>query len=107
MKRIQGVILLFLLIAMLTSIFCSCKDNGNDGDFNGDNSGSSAINVTSDSLYVKKVENLPEDFIFGMDASCVPSLEAGGVKYYDFDGNQKDVYKILSEAGINYIRVRI
>ena len=25
-------------------------------------------------LYVKKVENLPEDFIFGMDASCVPSL---------------------------------
>ena len=63
--------------------------------------------ITSDTLRVKRVENLPEDFIFGMDASCVPSLEAGGVKYYDFDGNEKDVYKILSESGFNYIRVRI
>jgi len=63
--------------------------------------------VTSDSLYVEKVENLPEDFIMGMDASCVPSLEAGGVKYYDHDGTEKDVYQILSENGINYIRVRV
>jgi len=58
-------------------------------------------------LYVKKVENLPEDFIFGMDSSCVPALEASGVKYYDHDGNEKDVYEILSENGINYIRVRV
>jgi len=64
-------------------------------------------NVTSSTLYVEKVENLPDDFILGMDASCVPSLEAGGVKYYDFDGNEKDVYEILAENGINYIRVRI
>ena len=65
------------------------------------------INVTSDSLYVQKVENLPDDFIMGMDASCVPALENSGVKYYDFDGTQKDVYEILSNNGINYIRVRI
>ena len=63
--------------------------------------------VTSDSLYVRKVENLPEDFILGMDASCVPALEAGGVKYYDHNGAEKDVYRILSENGINYIRVRV
>ena len=63
--------------------------------------------VTSDSLYVEKVENLPEDFIMGMDASCVPSLEASGVKYYDYDGTEKDVYEILSDNGINYIRVRV
>mgnify|MGYP002513596421 CR=1 FL=1 len=44
------------------------------------------LNVTSDSLYVQKVENLPDDFIMGMDASCVPALENSGVKYYDFDG---------------------
>ena len=64
-------------------------------------------NMSSDSLYVKKVENLPEDFIFGMDASSVPSLEAGGVKYYDHDGKEKDVYQILAENGVNYIRVRV
>ena len=58
-------------------------------------------------LYVKKVENLPEDFIFGMDASCVIALEESGVKYYDFDGNEEDVFKVLKDNGVNYIRVRI
>ena len=65
------------------------------------------IYVESDSLFVQKVENLPNDFILGMDASCVPALENSGVKYYDFDGTEKDVYEILSDNGINYIRVRI
>ena len=63
--------------------------------------------VTSDTLYVEKVGNLPADFILGMDASCVPALEASGVKYYDHDGVEKNVYEILSENGINYIRVRV
>lgn len=65
------------------------------------------VPMNSDTLYVKKVENLPEDFILGMDASCVPALEDCGVKYYDHHGVEKDVYEILSENGINYIRVRI
>ena len=65
------------------------------------------VNVSSDSLYVEKVKNLPESFIMGMDASCVPSLEASGVKYYDHDGVEKDVYQILAENGVNYIRVRV
>ena len=63
--------------------------------------------IEGSDLYVKKVENLPEDFIMGMDASCVPALEASGVKYYNFDGQEQDVFKTLAEAGVNYIRVRI
>ena len=63
--------------------------------------------VTSSSLYVRQIPDLPEDFILGMDASSVPALEAGGIRYYDFDGNEKDVFAILSENGINYIRVRV
>ena len=63
--------------------------------------------VTSDTLHVEKVENLPEDFILGMDASCVPSLEKSGVRYYDHSGAEKNVFEILKENGINYIRVRI
>ena len=39
------------------------------------------IDLKSDSLYVKKVENLKDDFIMGMDASSVISLEQSGVKY--------------------------
>ena len=59
------------------------------------------------SLYVKAVEGLPEDFIFGMDASQVPSLEQSGVRYYDAAGREKDVFRILAENGVNYIRVRV
>ena len=66
-----------------------------------------APRVTSDTLSVEKVENLSDGFILGMDASCVPALEAGGVVYYDHDGTEKDVYQILSENGVNYIRVRV
>ena len=61
----------------------------------------------SNELYVKQVPNLPEDFIFGMDASCVPSLENSGVKYYGFDGQEQDVFKTLSESGVTHIRVRV
>ncbi len=59
------------------------------------------------SLYVKKVENLPEDFIFGMDISSVLAEEASGVKYYDFDGNETDLFRLLADSGINTIRVRV
>ncbi len=63
--------------------------------------------VTSETLYVQKVENLSDDFVLGMDASCVPALEKGGVKYYDHQGIEKDVFQILAENGVNYIRVRV
>ena len=63
--------------------------------------------IEGSDLFVEKVDNLPEDFIMGMDASCVPALEASGVTYYNFDGQQQDVYQTLAEAGINYIRVRV
>lgn len=63
--------------------------------------------VSSETLFVEKVENLSEDFILGMDASCVPALENSGVQYYDHDGTERDVYEILRDNGINYIRVRI
>ena len=42
-----------------------------------------------------------------MDASAVLVLENSGVKYYNFDGEEQDVFKTLSEAGVNYIRLRV
>ena len=93
---------------MTLTLFAGCDPQQEEGGINsGWQPNSKQLNVSSDSLYVQKVENLPDDFIMGMDASCVPSLEAGGVKYYDYDGNEKDVYEILSNNGINYIRVRV
>ena len=63
--------------------------------------------IEGSTLYVNKVENMPDDFILGMDASSVIAEEQSGVKYYDFDGNEQDVFKTLAEAGINTIRVRV
>ena len=63
--------------------------------------------AASDVLYVRKVDNLPEDFILGMDASCVPALEKSGVRYLDHDGRERDVFGILADNGINCIRVRV
>ena len=68
---------------------------------------SAARNVSSDTLYVKKVEDLPEDFILGMDVSSVIAEERSGVKYYDFDGTERDLLQILAENGVTHIRVRV
>ena len=113
MKKIgTKVVLVAVIVSMLFSL-TSCEDfilgllGGNDEKEPTWLPNEIATNVTSDSLYVTKVDNLTDEFIMGMDASCVPSLEASGVKYYDYDGTEKDVYEILSENGINYIRVRV
>ena len=47
------------------------------------------------------------DFIRGMDISSVLSLEKSGVKYYTADGQEEDLFRILSDNGVNYIRVRV
>jgi arabinogalactan endo-1,4-beta-galactosidase len=58
-------------------------------------------------IFVEAVPNLPKDFMFGADVSTVPALENSGVKFYGFEGKEQDVFKTLSEAGVNYIRVRV
>ena len=65
------------------------------------------VKQSSDTLYVKKIENLRDDFIMGVDVSSVISLEKSGVKFYDYDGSEGDLFEILKKSGVNYIRVRI
>ena len=63
--------------------------------------------IEGSTLYVKKVENLSDDFILGMDASIVIAEENSGVRYYDFEGVEQDVFLTMAQSGINTIRVRI
>ena len=56
------------------------------------------VDVSSDTLYVKAVENLPKDFILGMDVSSVLAEEASGVKYYNFADEEQDLFQILAET---------
>ena len=63
--------------------------------------------VTSDTLYVEKIENLRDDFILGADVSSLLAEEQSGVKYYGFDGQEQDMLKTLAENGVNCVRVRV
>ena len=58
-------------------------------------------------VYVKPVSGLSSDFIKGMDISSLISEEDSGVKYYDENGEEQDLFRILADNGINYIRVRV
>lgn len=58
-------------------------------------------------VYVEPIENLPKDFIRGVDISSVLAEEESGVVYYNEDGGERDIFEILAENGVNYIRVRV
>ena len=98
-RIICRIISLALIFSFCTAMISGCKDDTI--------SYIPTEKIEGSDLYVKKVENLSQDFIMGMDASCVPALEASGVKYYNFNGEEQDVFQTLAESGVNYIRVRI
>lgn len=58
-------------------------------------------------VVIKPVDGLRDDFIMGADISSIISMEAAGTKFYNSDGEEQDIFRILSDAGINSIRVRI
>ena len=89
-KKLTSVLLAFLLIA------CCCPASALD---------SSA--PVRDGINVEKIKFNNPSFIRGMDLSSVISLENSGVAFKNADGEVKDIFKILSDSGVNYIRVRV
>ena len=53
------------------------------------------------------VADISDDFIRGMDASAVLSVENSGAVYYGYDGKEQDVFETLAQSGVNYIRLRV
>jgi len=58
-------------------------------------------------VYIEPIPDIPDDFIRGMDTSAVLVLENSGVKFYNFEGEEQDVFMTLAQAGVNYIRLRV
>ena len=58
-------------------------------------------------IVVDKVENLPDDFINGVDISSILAIEKSGVTFRGWDGAPADVFDVLESADVNYVRVRV
>lgn len=58
-------------------------------------------------IFVQPVAYISDDFIRGMDASAVLSVENSGAVYYGYDGKEQDVFETLAQSGVNYIRLRV
>ncbi|WP_231710846.1 glycosyl hydrolase 53 family protein [Gracilibacillus suaedae] len=58
-------------------------------------------------IFVERVDGLNEDFIKGVDVSSILALEDSGVRFYNEAGEEQDIFTTLSEAGVNYVRVRV
>lgn len=68
----------------------------------GDDTGLKQQKVT-----IKKVQNMSDSTIRGIDISSYTALKKAGVKYYDNEGKEASLLKVLSDNGVNYIRIRI
>ena len=115
---------LFLLLSALT--LASCGGGGNSSESSKQSatpSSESQISTswepkpegkTNDehhdyaSLKVNTPKNaLANDFAYGADLSIVAEIEANGGVYYNEEGKEQDIFKLLYNDGVNYARFRL
>lgn len=58
-------------------------------------------------ITVTPIDGISSDFFRGVDASEVIALEQSRVNFKNKAGEVQDVFKTLSESGVNYIRLRV
>lgn len=114
---------LFLLVLLFVPVFLACREKGyvdymstyegfdpTIGDLSNDESlqDLSVIygDATATDLHVLPVE-LPDDFIIGVDLSSILEVEAAGGVFYNDEGQEQDIFEILADHGVNYVRIRL
>lgn len=98
MKK-QKIFLCFLCSLMCIAVGCGNKDNGYHAQM--------PTGPENCDVYIEAVPGISDDFIRGMDASSVLAEENSGVKFYNFAGEEQDVFQTFADAGVNYIRLRV
>ncbi|MBR0133502.1 MAG: glycosyl hydrolase 53 family protein [Lachnospiraceae bacterium] len=58
-------------------------------------------------IFIEPIEGLSDDFYRGVDISSVIAEEQSGIVYKDWSGKERDIFEILADAGVNYVRVRV
>lgn len=65
------------------------------------------LSFTDYSSYSIPAMNVSDDFMRGVDVSEVAALEELGQKWYDSDNIEKDLFVILKNHGVNWVRIRV
>ncbi len=63
--------------------------------------------AAQEDITVQPIDINNPDFIRGMDISSVITLEKSGVIFRNESGKREDIFKLLADNGVNYIRVRV
>ncbi len=120
MRKFSLITALVLVMAMLLGIFAGCGEKAGENEENANTE--EVIEVVEieevpefkttepmeSNIYVKKIDNLSEDFMMGVDISSLIALEGAGAKFYNWDGSaEQDIFTTLAQAGVNTIRVRV
>ena len=114
----KKVLTSLLCISMAVSMLAGCGSRNDNGSTEASKKSQSQDTIEATTfdmptgpeesdIYVEPVDRISDDFIRGMDASAVLSVENSGAKYYNFDGEEQDVFETLAQAGVNYIRLRV
>ncbi|MDX9692343.1 MAG: glycosyl hydrolase 53 family protein, partial [Acholeplasmataceae bacterium] len=118
-KRILPIV---LVLSILLLVSCSEEPKEPKFDINpwtptlGSKTNQESYNVLDasfdeENFKIEPIEALQDgkrsDFMMGVDASMIKKvLDQGGV-YYNLDGIEQNVFEILADAGVNYMRVRV
>lgn len=63
--------------------------------------------LKSQKVNIKKINGMTKDMIRGVDVSSYISLKNAGVKFYNEEGKEEPLLKILSDNGVNSVRIRV
>ena len=66
-----------------------------------------AKDAVKQQITVEPVPGLSDDFMCGLDISMVDQIEKSGGKFFNTQGKEEDIFKILKDHGVNYIRIRL
>ncbi len=93
MKIFRRTLSIILALTMALTLLTSCGD--------------SVFDYSDYGIQVSEIEGLSDDFIFGVDLSSIIEVENAGGKFYDADGNETDIFELLADYGVNYVRIRL
>ena len=68
---------------------------------------SSAVDAVKQQIVVEPIAGLSPDFMRGADVSMLAEIEKNGGKFYNAAGKEDDLFNILKENGVNWIRLRV